>query len=84
MKRIWPALGDDLTQQELAVLRLVANGNTNHLTGRALGLTSNVVAERLRSARIKLGAHDRTHTVTLALRARLIDLDGVRAQGEAA
>lgn len=46
-----------LTQREIDVLRLVAEGLSDAGIGQALGITPNTVAAHRRNIRVKLGAH---------------------------
>ena len=62
-----------LSRRELDVLRLLAEGRSNRLAARELGITEATVKGYLRELFEKLGASDRAHAVALALRTRLID-----------
>ena len=68
------AMDDPLTAAEIDVLRLIAAGNTNKLIGDQLGITEDTVKARVKNILSKLGAHDRTHAVTIALKRGIIDL----------
>jgi DNA-binding NarL/FixJ family response regulator len=61
-----------LTEEELAVLRCAANGRTNEETSDELEVSYHVVVGRHASIRRKLDAHDRAHSVGLALAAGLL------------
>ena len=63
-----------LTERELEVLTLVADGNTNRSTAEALGIQEDTVKGHVKSILAKLGAHDRTHAVTVALRLGILSL----------
>jgi len=63
-----------LTAAEIDVLQLVAAGNTNKLVGDKLGITEDTVKARVKNILSKLGAHDRTHAVTIALKRGIIEL----------
>jgi DNA-binding NarL/FixJ family response regulator len=63
-----------LTPREVGVLRLVASGNSNKEIGAQLSLTEVTVKSHLKNILAKLGANDRTHAVTLALKRGIIDL----------
>ena len=63
-----------LTERELEVLTLVADGNTNRLTAQTLGIQEDTVKGHVRSILTKLGARDRTHAVTVALRRGILSL----------
>ena len=68
------AMDDPLTPAETDVLRLIAAGNTNKLIGDQLHITEDTVKARVKNILSKLGAHDRTHAVTIALKRGIIDL----------
>jgi DNA-binding NarL/FixJ family response regulator len=57
-----------LTPREVGVLRLVAAGNTNKEIGARLSLTEVTVKSHVKNILAKLGANDRTHAVTIALK----------------
>jgi DNA-binding NarL/FixJ family response regulator len=63
-----------LTSREIDVLRLIAGGNANRLIGDRLSLTEGTVKGYVKSILSKLGASDRTHAVTVALKRGIIDL----------
>lgn len=63
-----------LTPRELDVLRLVAAGKANKEIGARLELTEGTVKSHVKSILDKLGASDRTHAVTTALKRGIIDL----------
>ncbi|WP_313455915.1 response regulator transcription factor [Stenotrophomonas sp.] len=63
-----------LTDREVAILRLVANGKANKQIGSELNLTEATVKGHLKSIFAKLGVADRTHAVTIAARRGIIDL----------
>lgn len=63
-----------LTPREVEVLRLVAAGNANKEIGAQLSLTEVTVKSHLRNILGKLGANDRTHAVTVAVKRGMIDL----------
>ena len=67
------ALHEALTPAEIAVLRLVAEGNSNKHIGRRLGLTEDTVKNRVKSILAKLGAEDRTQAVMIGLRRGIIE-----------
>ena len=62
-----------LTPRELSVLRLVAEGNGNRDIALALHISEDTVKARMKSILDKLGAEDRTHAVTIALRRGFMD-----------
>jgi DNA-binding NarL/FixJ family response regulator len=63
-----------LTARELAVLSLAATGNSNKRIGVKLSINEDTVKGHMTSILAKLGASDRTHAVTLALRRGIIEL----------
>ena len=63
-----------LTPREIDVLRLVAAGNANKEIGVRLSLTEVTVKSHVRNVLAKLGANDRTHAVTIALKRGIIEL----------
>lgn len=65
---------DALSPRELDVLRLAADGNTNRVIGEALGISEPTVKTHMSTILVKLGAGDRTHAVTLALKRGYITL----------
>lgn len=62
-----------LTNNELAVLRLIAVGKLQREVAVALGMTNSIVKSHIRSVVSKLGARDKTHAVTLGLQSGLLD-----------
>ena len=63
-----------LTSREIDVLRLIAGGNANKLIGVQLSITEETVKGHVKSILSKLGARDRTHAVTVALKRGIIHL----------
>jgi DNA-binding NarL/FixJ family response regulator len=68
------AIDDALTTREIDVLRLIAGGNTNKLIADQLSITEETVKSYVKNILSKLGASDRTHAVTIALKRGFIDL----------
>jgi len=64
---------DTLTDREIEVLRRVANGNSNKIIGSQLNVSEATIKGHLKSILSKLGANDRTHAVTIAIRRGFID-----------
>jgi DNA-binding NarL/FixJ family response regulator len=62
------ALDDVLTEREIEILRLVADGHANKEIARRLNLSNDTIKAQLKTIFGKLGVHDRTHAVTLAAR----------------
>lgn len=65
---------ETLSERELAILRLVANGKANKQIGSDLDLSEATVKGHLKNIFAKLNAADRTHAVTIAVRRGIIDL----------
>lgn len=63
-----------LTRREIEVLSLVARGFGNKEVGDVLGTAAGTVKVHVQSILGKLGAKDRTHAVTIALRRGIIHL----------
>jgi two-component system, NarL family, response regulator len=63
-----------LTPREVEVLSLVARGLGNKEVGHILGTAAGTVKAHVQSILGKLGAKDRTHAVTIALRRGIIHL----------
>ena len=68
------ATDSGLTPREIDVLRLVGAGNANKEIGARLSLTEVTVKSHVKNILAKLGASDRTHAVTIALKRGIIDL----------
>lgn len=64
----------ELTERELEVLRLIANGKTNLAIASLLGVAEGTVKFHVNNILSKLGAEDRTQAVTLALKRGLVRL----------
>lgn len=62
------ALDDRLTEKEIAVLRLVAEGQANKQIAWQLDVSIETVKSHLKAVFEKLQVDDRTHAVTIALR----------------
>jgi DNA-binding NarL/FixJ family response regulator len=82
-KRIVPAVAaelaehatdDALSPREVDVLRLIARGNANKAIAGQLSITEETVKGHVKNILAKLGASDRTHAVTIALKRGIIDL----------
>jgi DNA-binding NarL/FixJ family response regulator len=65
---------DGLTPREIEVLEQVAAGNSNKAIGDRLEISEDTVKSHIRSILNKLGANDRTHAVTIALRRGFLDI----------
>jgi DNA-binding NarL/FixJ family response regulator len=64
---------NELSARELDVLRLVALGSSNKRVGQLLSVTEDTVKAHMKAILSKLGASDRAHAVTLAMRRGIID-----------
>jgi len=64
---------DALTEREIEVLREVAAGNANKIVAAQLSITEETVKTHIKNILSKLGANDRTHAVTIALKRGIID-----------
>ena len=65
---------DALTPREIDVLRLIAAGNSNKRIADKLSIAETSVKSHVENILSKLGANDRTHAVTIALKRRIIEL----------
>lgn len=65
---------DDLTPREIAVLQLIAAGNANKEIAGQLLIAEETVKSHVSSIFAKLGANDRTHAVTIALKRGFLEL----------
>ena len=65
---------DELSARELDVLRLIAAGNANKEIAAQLSVTEETVKSHVTSILSKLGANDRTHAVTIALKRGIIEI----------
>lgn len=64
---------DALSDREIEVLRRVANGNSNKIIGAQLSVSEATIKGHMKSILSKLGANDRTHAVTIAIKRGFID-----------
>jgi DNA-binding NarL/FixJ family response regulator len=65
---------DALTEREIEVLREVAAGNANKVVAQRLAVSEETIKAHMRSILSKLGANDRTHAVTIALKRGIIEI----------
>ena len=65
---------DALTAREIEVLREVAAGNANKVVALRLAVSEETVKAHMRNILSKLGANDRTHAVTIALKRGIIEI----------
>jgi len=68
------AADDPLSPREIDVLRLIANGNSNKLIADQLSISEATAKTHVASILSKLGANDRTHAVTIAMKRGIINL----------
>jgi DNA-binding CsgD family transcriptional regulator len=66
-------LGDEPTERELEVLRLVAAGRTARQVADTLGISNETVKSHLKKLNLRLAAKTGTHAVAIAWRRGLID-----------
>lgn len=67
------AIDEALTGREVEVLQRVASGSNKDIAA-ALHISEETVKAHMKSILAKLGANDRTHAVTIALKRGIIDL----------
>lgn len=65
---------DELTEREIEVLQQVAAGNANKTVADHLAISEETVKTHMSNILSKLGANDRTHAVTIALKRGIIDI----------
>lgn len=65
---------DALTIREIEVLKSIGAGNANKVIAGQLSITEETVKFHIKNILSKLGANDRTHAVTIALKRGIIDL----------
>ncbi len=64
---------DSLTEREIEVLRRVATGTSNKIIASQLSVSEATVKGHMKSILSKLGANDRTHAVTIAMKRGFLD-----------
>jgi DNA-binding NarL/FixJ family response regulator len=64
---------DALTEREIEVLRKVAAGTSNKIIASQLAVSDATVKSHMKSILSKLGANDRTHAVTIAMKRGFLD-----------
>jgi len=67
------SLDERLSERELAILRLVAEGQSNKQIAWDLGVSTDTIKANLKQLFGKLGVDDRTHAVTVAARRGFIE-----------
>ena len=65
---------DALTEREIEVLREVAAGNGNKMVAKLLNVSEETIKAHMKNILSKLGANDRTHAVTIALKRGIIEI----------
>jgi DNA-binding NarL/FixJ family response regulator len=65
---------DALTDREIEVLMQVAAGNANKMIADHLDISAETVKAHMKNILAKLGANDRTHAVTIALKRGIIEI----------
>jgi DNA-binding NarL/FixJ family response regulator len=65
---------DALTEREIEVLKHVAAGSANKMVAHNLKLSEETVKAHMKNILSKLGANDRTHAVTIALKRGIIEI----------
>lgn len=68
------ATDDELSAREIEVLQLIAAGNSNKQIADVLSVAEATIKSRVTNILSKLGASDRAHAVTIALRRGIIEL----------
>lgn len=68
------AADSSLTSREIEVLRLIADGNANKIVADQLSISEDTVKAHVKNILSKLGANDRTHAVTIAVKRGIIEL----------
>jgi DNA-binding NarL/FixJ family response regulator len=68
-------IDDELSDREIDVLKLIASGTSNKIIATQLSLAETTVKTHVQNILFKLGANDRTHAVTIALKRGYIELD---------
>jgi DNA-binding NarL/FixJ family response regulator len=68
-----PGSRGKLTRRQREILQLLANGESTTVAARELGLSEETVKTHTKNALGRLGARNRTHAVSIALRESLIE-----------
>jgi DNA-binding NarL/FixJ family response regulator len=69
------AADDQLSSREIDVLRLIGAGNANKQIADRLAIGETTVKNHISNILSKLGANDRSHAVTIALKRGIIELE---------
>lgn len=67
------ALDERLSERDVAILRLVADGHANKQIAWRLGVSTDTIKANLKQLFAKLGVDDRTHAVSVAARRGFIE-----------
>jgi len=73
--------GEDLTEREIEILRMVATGITNREIAYELSISVNTVKVHLRNTFTKLGAESRNEATMIAVREGWVVVEGVEETG---
>jgi len=65
---------ETLTEREIAVLKVVAAGNTNRDVADMLAISLETVKQHMKNIASKLGTRDRAHAVAIAIKRGIIEL----------
>jgi DNA-binding NarL/FixJ family response regulator len=65
---------DSLTEREIDVLKLIAQGIANKEIAARLSIKEETVKGRVKNILMKLGANDRTHAAMIGLKRGIIEL----------
>jgi DNA-binding NarL/FixJ family response regulator len=65
---------DSLTEREIAVLRAVADGNSNRDVAKKLAVSLETVKKHMKHIATKLGSRDRTHAVAIAIKRGILEV----------
>jgi len=76
------AADDQLSSREIDVLRLIGAGNTNKQIADKLSIGETTVKNHISNILSKLGANDRAHAVTIALKRGIIELEVPKSSTE--
>ena len=68
------ATDDELSEREIEVLELIATGNSNKQIADRLFVAEATIKSRVTNILSKLGASDRAHAVTIALKRGIIEI----------
>jgi DNA-binding NarL/FixJ family response regulator len=67
-------IDEQLSEREIEVLKLIAAGTSNKIIAAKLSLAETTVKSHVQNILLKLGANDRTHAVTIALKRGYMEL----------